>query len=47
MAKKLGARQNKLLKADAGRDKNDSLGEHEKRELARRQGSSKKRRGKT
>ena len=47
MGKKLGAGQNKKLKADAGRDKNESLGPEEKRELARRQGSSKKRQGKT
>jgi hypothetical protein len=47
MGNKLGAGQHKKLKADAGRDKNESLGEQEKRELARRQGSSKKRRGKT
>jgi hypothetical protein len=42
MAKKLGAGQNKKLKADFGRDKNANLGPEEKRELARRQGSSKK-----
>jgi hypothetical protein len=47
MGKKMGAGQNKKLKADFGRDKQESLGPEEKRELARRQGSSKKRQGKT
>jgi len=36
MAKKLGAGQNKKLKADAGRDKNVGIGPEE----ARRQGPS-------
>jgi hypothetical protein len=42
MGAKLGAGQNKKLKADAGRDKTADLGPEERRELARRQGSSKK-----
>jgi hypothetical protein len=42
MGKKLGQGQTKKLKANVGRDKEESLGPEEKRELARRQGPSKK-----
>jgi len=43
---KMGQGQNKKLKADQARDKTETLGPEEKREVARRQGSSKKGDGK-
>lgn len=43
--KKMGPGQNRKLKADHARDKTDDRTPEEKREVARRQGSSKKIRG--
>jgi hypothetical protein len=40
--KKMGHGQNRQLRADFGRDKTEKQGPEEKREVARRQGSSKK-----
>ena len=39
--KKMGQGQNRKLKADYGRDKTEKQSPEEKREIARRQGSSK------
>ena len=40
--KKMGQGQNRKLKADYARDKTEKPSQEEKREIARRQGSSKK-----
>lgn len=43
--KRMGQGQNRKLKADEGRDKTEDRGPEEKREVARRQGSSKQTKG--